>query len=306
MNNNIKLIGIIFIVSLLILFSSVFVVKEGQEGIVLRLGEILPGADGGYSSYQPGIQFKLPLVEQAKKFDVRIRTFNVPSSRILTKEQKMVHVDYYVKWKIKNVAKYYKTTNGLVMNAQRLLEQRINNALRASFGERSISEVISGDRVNIMDNLRDKANEYSGNLGVEVIDVRLKQIDLPKEVSLSVYQRMRADREKVATKYRSDGKSQAEKIRAEADAKVTVIIASAESDGANIMAEGDASAAKIYNDSYEKDKSFYSVLRSLQAYERSFTDKRDVLVLNPNIEYFKYFHGFSAEGKARTQSKRSS
>ena len=195
--------------------------------------------------------------------------------------------------RIKNVAKYYKTTNGLLMHAQRLMEQRINNALRASFGERTISDVISAERENIMTTLRDKANENSENLGIEVVDVRLKRIDLPKEVSISVYQRMRADREKVATKYRSDGRSQAEKIRATADADVTVILATAKADSASIRAKGDGEAATIYNSAYEKDSKFYNILRSLQAYENSFNSKKDFLVLKPNIEYFKYFHGIN-------------
>lgn len=278
-------------VALLLLISTIFTIKEGEEGIVLRLGEILHSQDGKYIGYLPGIHFKLPLIEQVKKFDIRLRTFNVPSSRILTKEQKMVHVDYYVKWRIVNVAKYFKTTNGLLSHAQRLLEQRINNALRASFGERTISDVISAERENIMSTLKDKANENSDNLGIEVVDVRLKQIDLPKEVSLSVYQRMRADREKVATKYRSDGRSASEKIRATADADVTVILASAKAESAEIRANGDAEAAAIYNNAYEKDSKFYNVLRSLEAYVNSFKGNKDFIVLKPNIEYFNYFHG---------------
>lgn len=280
-------------IAALLVLTSLFTIKEGEQGIVLRLGEIVHQASGETRTYDPGLHIKFPLIEQVKKFDVRLRTFNVPSSRILTKEQKMVHVDYYVKWRIKDVAKYFKTTNGVLIHAQRLLEQRINNALRASFGERTISEVITAERENIMSTLKDRANDNSDNLGIEVVDVRLKQIDLPKEVSLSVYERMRADREKVATKYRSDGKSQAEKIRAQADADVTVILASANAESAEIRASGDAEAAAIYNNAYEKDSKFYNILRSLQAYENSFKSKKDFLVLKPNIEYFKYFHGIS-------------
>jgi membrane protease subunit HflC len=297
MEKDIKNIAIGSFAALLLIVSTVFTINEGEEGIVLRLGEILHGSNGGVISYNPGIHFKLPLIEQVKKFDVRLRTFNVPSSRILTKEQKMVHVDYYVKWRITDVAKYFKTTNGLLTHAQRLLEQRINNALRASFGERTISDVITAERENIMTTLKDKANENSSNLGIEVVDVRLKQIDLPKEVSLSVYQRMRADREKVATKYRSDGRSAAEKIRATADADVTVKIATAHAESAEIKASGDAEAATIYNNAYEKDAKFYNVLRSLQAYVNSFKSTKDFLVLKPNIEYFKYFHGVNGKNE---------
>jgi len=293
MEKQIKNIAIASFAVLLLILTSIFTINEGEKGIVLRLGEIVQNDSNQYYSYNPGIHIKIPFIEQVKKFDVRLRTFNVPSSRILTKEQKMVHVDYYVKWRIKNVAKYYKTTNGVLMHAQRLMEQRINNALRASFGERTITDVISAERENIMSTLRDKANENSDNLGIEVVDVRLKQIDLPKEVSLSVYQRMRADREKVATKYRSDGKSQAEKIRAAADADVTVILATAKATSADIRAKGDGEAAEIYNNAYEKDSKFYNILRSLQAYENSFKSKKDFLVLKPNIEYFKYFHGIN-------------
>ena len=297
MERDIKNFAIGAFLLVFIVVSTLFTVKEGEQGIVLRLGEILQSQNGNVITYEPGIHVKLPLIEIVKKFDVRLRTFNVPSSRILTKEQKMVHVDYYVKWKISDVAKYYKTTNGLLEHAQRLLEQRINNALRASFGERTISDVISAERENIMSTLKDKANENSNNIGIEVVDVRLKQIDLPKEVSLSVYERMRADREKVATKYRSDGRSAAEKIRATADADVTVILATAKSDSAKIRASGDTEAAAIYNDAYEKDQGFYNVLRSLQAYVNSFKSSKDFLVLKPNIEYFKYFHGVDEKNK---------
>ena len=291
MISNMKSTLIIAVMALLLLSSSVFIIKEGEEGIVLRLGEIVTAKDSKYVSYSPGIHFKVPFIEQVKKFDIRLRTFNVPSSRILTKEQKMVHVDYYVKWRITNVAKYFKTTNDFMMHAQRLLEQKINNTLRAAFGERTISDVVSGERINIMDTLRDKANASSQNFGIEVVDVRLKQIDLPKEVSISVYERMRTDRERVATKYRSDGRAEAERIRAGSDAEVTIILANATFESARIKATGDAEAAKVYNDAYMQDTSFYGLLRSLQAYEKSFSNANDFLVLQPNIEYFKYFHG---------------
>jgi modulator of FtsH protease HflC len=291
MISNIKSTLIIAVIALLLLASSTFIIKEGEEGIILRLGEIVTSKDSNYKSYNPGIHFKIPFIEEVKKFDIRLRTFNVPSSRILTKEQKMVHVDYYVKWRITDVAKYFKTTNDFFIHAQRLLEQRINNTLRATFGERTISDVVSGERIDIMEILRDKANSSSQNFGIEVVDVRLKQIDLPKEVSISVYERMRTDRERVATKYRSDGMAAAEKIRAGSDAEVTVILANTAFDSAKIKAEGDATAAKVYNDAYMQDTSFYELLRSLQAYEKSFSNPNDFLVLQPNIEYFKYFHG---------------
>lgn len=288
---NIKSTLITGVMLLLLLSSSVFVITEGEEGIILRLGEIVAGKDSKYVSYGPGIHFKIPFIEQVKKFDIRLRTFNVPSSRILTKEQKMVHVDYYVKWRIVDVAKYFKTTNDFLAHAQRLLEQKINNTLRAAFGERTISDVVSGERINIMETLRDRANSSSQNFGIEVVDVRLKQIDLPKEVSMSVYERMRTDRERVATKYRSDGRAEAERIRAGSDAEVTVILANATFDSAKVKAEGDAEAAKIYNDAYMQNTSFYNLLRSLQAYEKTFSNTNDFLVLQPNTEYFKYFHG---------------
>ena len=291
MINNIKSVLIMAVIALLLLSSSIFVIKEGEKGIILRLGEIVTSKDGKYTSYEPGVHFKMPFIEQVKKFDVRLRTFNVPSSRILTKEQKMVHVDYYVKWRITDIAKYFKTTNDFFLYAQRLLEQRINNTLRAAFGQRTISDVVSGERVDIRETLRDKANSSSQNFGIEVVDVRLKQIDLPKEVSMSVYERMRTDRERVATKYRSDGRAAAEKIRAGSDAEVTVILASAAFESAKIKAEGDATAAKVYNDAYMQDTGFYGLLRSLQAYEKTFSNANDFLVLHPNTEYFKYFHG---------------
>ena len=294
-NFNKALILIITIV--FFLSTSIFIINEGESGLVLRLGEILKNSEGGFATYSPGIHLKFPVIDQVKKFDIRLRTFNVPSSRILTNEQKMVHVDYYVKWKIVDIAKYYKTTNNYFLHAQRLLEQRINNTLRAAFGERTISDVVSGERIDIMNTLKNKANDSSENFGIQVVDVRLKQIDLPKEVSMSVYERMRTDRERVATKYRSDGRRQAEQIRATSDAEVTVILATAKEQSATIKAQGDAQAAQIYNDAYTKNKAFYGLIRSLQAYENSFSRSKDFLVLQPNTQYFDYFHGLNGSHK---------
>ncbi len=289
-----KTIGLIVLVFVLIIAnSSLFIITEGQAGLKLRLGEIVKDSDGKDKVYGPGLHFKVPFLNQVRKFDVRLQTLTVQSSRIMTEEQKYVIVDYYVKWRIEEVALFYKRTNGMVIRAQTLLEQQINDALRAAFGKRTITDVISGERMNIMSIIAEATNKSAQDLGVEVIDMRIKSVDLPKEVSESVFARMRVKREQVANHLRSDGKAQAEKIRAKADAIVTVTIAKAQEEGAIIRAKGLAEAADIYAQAYQKDSEFYEFYRSLEAYTSAFDQGQDMLVLQPEAKFFKYFNNIN-------------
>jgi membrane protease subunit HflC len=279
---------IIAVPVIFILFSSCYVIQEGQRAIVLRLGDIVK-AEAGPRIDQPGLHFKWPFVDQAKIFDVRLQTFEEKSSRILTKEQKYVLVDYYVKWRITDLSLFFKRTEGAISKTEQLISQKVNDVLRAAFGERTITEVVSGERENIMMLLRQETNDSAKNLGLVIVDVRIKRIDLPSEVSHSVFQRMSADRERVATKHRSDGRAVAESIQAKADAESVVIIAKAREKAALLKAKGDADAATIYNQAYLKDPGFYRLYRSLAAYEHTFKDADDLIVLQPKSTFFNYF-----------------
>lgn len=284
------LLGILVLILLSIAYGSLYTVNEGQQALLTRLGEIINDPDTGKPYViGPGLHFKMPFINQVQKFDTRLQTFTVQSSRILTQEQKYVLVDYYVKWRIHDLPIYYQRTGGQAFEAENLLQQRINDALRAAFGRRTITEVVSGERENIMENITRQANQGAQNLGVMVVDVRIKSIDLPKEVSDSVFSRMRAEREQVATKHRADGKAQAEAIRAMADAKAAVVVAQSNADAAKIRAEGTREAAEIYTAAYSRDPNFYAFYRSIQAYQNSFNQKRDILLLSPDSEFFKYF-----------------
>lgn len=295
-----KLELVLLTVFLIIILGGTFVVREGEQGLVLRLGKIAVDGQGNPESYKPGLHFKLPLISQVKIFDVRLQTKNIESSRIVTEEKKDVLVDYYVKWRVNNAPLYYTRTNGDQNRAEVLLEQQINDGLRAQFGRRSIKEVVANERSDIMEALRKKANQKAADYGIDVVDVRIKGIDLPQEVSAAVYDRMRAERERVAAEHRSEGKAQAEAIRAKADANVTVTLAKAKSDGIRIRGEGDALAARIYADAYSKEPRFFSFYQSLLAYGNAFSTKQDVLVLSPDSQFFKYFNsvpGSSNENK---------
>lgn len=289
------------VILLLFAFSSIYIVNEGQQAILLRLGKIIIDKNTNEPAVQgPGLHFKWPFIYVARVFDTRIQTLAIDSSRIVTAEKKDVLVDFYVKWRIHNLAAYYTSTDGNEFQAETLLQQKLNDGLRAEFGKRNIREVVSGERIDIMAILKTYANESAQNLGIKIIDVRIKSIDLPTEVSTAVYERMRAERERVATEHRADGKAAAEAIRAKADANVTVALAKAKSDAKRIHGEGDATAAAIYATAYAKNPDFFAFYRSINAYVESFADKKDVLVLKPDSQFFKYFNtsGPMKEAKA--------
>lgn len=284
---------------LILLYSSVFVVTEGQGALLLRLGKIELDTKGQAALKTPGLHFKIPLINQIWRFTTRLQTLDIQSSRIVTAEKKDVIVDYYVKWRISNPALYYTRTSGNATNAQILLEQQLNDGLRAEFGRRTIAEVIADDRASIMDTLNQQANQSAKTLGLQIVDVRIKRIDLPTEVSAAIFERMRAERARVATEHRAQGRANAEALRANADAEATITVATAKADSMRIRGEADAKAAQIYAAAYTKDSAFYAFYRSLLAYKKSFATKQDILILKPDLQFFKYFNGIQNGSAAK-------
>ena len=290
MNTKTMVSMILIILALFLIATGVYTVREGQRALVLRLGELVVNPQTHQPEVMlPGLHFKVPAITKVRKLDVRLQTLDVDSSRILTAEQKYVIVDYFAKWRIKDVALYYKRTGALLYRTRMLLRQKTNDALRAAFGKRTIKEVISGDRVSIMMILKKKADESARSLGLQVIDLRIKGIDLPAEVRDSVFQRMSTEREQVATKHRSQGKAKAEAIQANADAAVAVMLANAKASAQKIRAIGDAKAANVYLNAYRKNPKFYTFYRSLKAYGQVFKNKSTIMVIKPNGRFFKYF-----------------
>ena len=281
----------IAIISLLLILivSSVFVIYEGQRGIVFEFSKIKrDSSTGEMMVFDPGLHFKIPFIQSVKKLDARIQTLDEPADRFVTSEKKDLIVDSFAKWRIVDFSTYYLRTSGSIDNARALLKQKVNNGLRTEFGTRTIKEIVSGDRDSIMAKALESARSSREDLGIEVVDVRIKAINLPTEISNSIYERMRAERTAVAKEHRSKGKEQAEIIRATIDAKVTIMLAEAQKDAFTTRGEGDALAAKIYSDSYTKDAEFYGFIRSLEAYEKSFNSKNDIMVVQPDSDFFRY------------------
>jgi len=280
------------VILLIIASLSVFVVDQRENAIVFRLGEVVD------VKKEPGLYFKVPLLDNVRTFDVRILTIDTPEpERFLTSEKKNVLVDLFIKWRITDVRQFYVSVQGNEALAQTRLLQTINDGLRAEFGNRTVHEVVSGERDQIMDLMRKKANEDADKIGVEVYDVRLKRVDLPQEVSESVYRRMEAERKRVANELRSTGAAESEKIRANADRQREVIVAEAYRAAETIKGEGDAKATAIYARAYEPNPEFYAFYRSLEAYKLSFTGKNDLLVVDPSSDFFKYLKSGGSSGK---------
>ena len=275
---------LVSIIVLLILLSlSTFTVDQREFALVFRLGEIVS------VKKEPGLYFKTPIVENVKFFDKRILTYESDQpDRFITSEKKNVLVDSYIKWRIMDPSKYYVSVNGDERQAERRITQTVNDGLRAEFGKRTIQEVVSGQRSEIMGILQERADSESRLIGVEILDVRLRRVDLPEEVSQSVYQRMNAERKSVANELRSQGFADSEKIRAVAEKERDIIITEAYKDAQKIKGAGDATAAKIYADAFSKNQDFYDFFRSLEAYRKSFKGKDDILVLDPNSDFFKF------------------
>lgn len=275
---------------LLLILSSVFTVTQGQNGIILRLGRLITDSQTGkVLVLQPGLHLKTPFIENVRIFDTRIQTMDIKSTRIVTKEKKDVMVDYYVKWQIADLAQYFKSTGGNEFKAETLLEQQLNTLLRAQFGKRTISDAVSGGRDDVMELLRKAAEKQAAELGIIVVDVRIKGIELPANTSNAIYQRMRADMQKIANRHRADGQAAAEQIQAKADADVMVLLAKTKSKAQQVRAVGQAEAATIYAKAYSQNKDFFALYRSLLAYEGSFTSKKDILVLDQSSAFFDYF-----------------
>ena len=292
MKQTIGTVVVVLIAALVVLSMSLFIVDQRQNAIVFRFGEFVSIKKAA------GLYFKVPLLDNVRYYDVRILTIDTAEpERFLTSEKKNVLVDLFVKWRITDVRQYYVSVQGNEALAQTRLLQTINDGLRAEFGNRTVHDVVSGERDKIMELMRARANDDAGKIGVEVLDVRLKRVDLPQEVSESVYRRMDAERKRVANELRSTGSAESEKIRADADKQREVILAEAYRDAQRVKGEGDAKATATYARAYEQNAEFYAFYRSLEAYKASFRNRSDVLVLDPNSEFFKYFKSGSKPGK---------
>jgi len=280
-------VGVIMLVSM-----SAFTVDQRDRAIVFQLGEIKEIID------KPCLHFKWPLIQNVRNFPKLILTWDDPEAqRFITIENKPVLVDAFVKWRIVDVTKYYVSVAGDEIAAARRINQTVNGLLREEFGKRTVHDVVSGERDEIMNNVREKVDLDVSGLGIQVVDVRLKRVDLPQEVSVDVYRRMESERKRVASELRSNGSAEAEKIRADADKQREIIIAEAYRDAQRIKGEGDAKAAAIYARAFNENPEFYAFYRSLEAYRASFKSRSDVLVLDPNSEFFRYFRNLGKGSK---------
>ena len=280
------------VAALVLLSMSVFVVDQRQNAIVFQLGEVVSVKTA------PGLYFKVPLMQNVRFFDSRILTLDtVDPERFITAEKKNVLVDSFVKWRIVDVKQYYVSVGGDEVRAKTRLLQTVNSSMREEFGKRTIHEVVSGERDKIMEVLRTKADSDARKIGVEVLDVRLKRVDFPLEISESVYRRMDAERKRVANELRATGNAESEKIRADADKQREVILAVAYRDAQKTKGEGDAKASATYAAAFGRNPEFYAFYRSLEAYKQSFKDKNDVMVIDPSSAFFKYLKNSGRTGK---------
>ena len=274
---------IVGLVALILAWGSLFVVSERERAVLLRFGQVVR------ADIQPGFHVKVPLIDKVRIFDGRLQTLDVPSERFLTLEQKAVIVDSYIKWRIHDVFAFYRATAGDVFRANTLLAQRAESRMRNKFGGLTLNEVVSGQRDELMQDITESLDGVAQHeMGISVVDVRVKRIDLPPQVSDSVYERMSSEREKEAQEYRSKGQEMAEGIRANADRQTRVIMADAYREAEMIRGDGDAKAAEIYASAYSQDSEFYAFYRSLQAYKQSFSGAGDIMLLEPKGDFFRY------------------
>ena len=278
------IISIVIAAIILLAVNSVFIVSEGQTAILLQFGRITE------AGFKPGLHFKLPLVQQALRFDRRLQTLDAAAERYLTSEKKDVNVDFVVKWRISDSAKFYTAVAGDQERTQQRLAPIVKDGMRTAINSRTLKEVVSSARSDLTDSLVQTANKAAMNLGIDIVDVRIKRVDLPEESSVlrSVYERMRSERKQVADALRAEGNEAAERIRSDADRQVQVIKAEAYREAQTGRGEGDAEAARIYASSYGKDAEFYAFYRSLEAYREAFTPANGVLVLDPKSEFLHY------------------
>ena len=283
MKAGLNAIAAVVAVVVVALGATIFTVDQRQYAIVFQLGEVRDVIA------EPGLYFKWPLIQNVRYFDKRILTLDsAEPERFITSEKKNVLVDSYVKWKIVDPKLYYVSVAGDETRAKTRLSQTVNAGLREEFGKRTVHDVVSGERDKIMEQMREKADQDARKIGVQIVDVRVKRVDFPTEVSESVYRRMEAERKRVANELRSEGSAEAEKIRADADKQREVIVAEAYRDAQKMKGEGDAKAAATYAQAFSQNPEFYSFYRSLEAYRASFRNKSDVIVVEPNSDFFKY------------------
>ncbi|WP_428087067.1 protease modulator HflC [Candidatus Thioglobus sp.] len=279
-----KLGLIVVAIVIFVLSSALYIIDETEVAIKLRLGEIVT------VETQPGLKFKMPFVNNVVKFDARVQTLDTPADRFLTSEKKNVIVDSYIKWRISDAEQFYKSTGGNLARTDNRLAQIIKTGLKSEFSKRTIVDVVAGKRSEIMNNITKLAKKDIAEFGIEVVDVRIKRIDLSQEVSNSVYRRMQAERQRVAKEFRSKGAEEGEIIRAAADKQRTITLADAYRDSEIIRGEGDAISASNYAKAYSKNADFYSFHRSLESYKKSFAGQNDILVLSPDTEFFRHFN----------------
>ncbi len=270
-------------IGLFILYGSLFIVSETELAIKFRLGEIVK------SDYEPGLHVKIPFVNNVRKYDSRILTLDARPARYLTKEKKNVLVDFFVKWRINDVESFYKSMNGSVNTARTRIYTIVNDSLRSEIDSRTVKEVISGERRVLMEKTKEIGNVGVKDFGIDIVDVRVKRIDYEQSISASIYRRMVAERTRVAKDFRSKGAEAAERIKADADRQRTILIAESYRTAQKTRGDGDAKAASTYAKAYTKDREFYAFYRSLKAYRTSFANDNDLLVIQPDSEFFKYF-----------------
>ncbi|EKE18369.1 MAG: hypothetical protein ACD_10C00015G0003 [uncultured bacterium] len=295
MSSRINLLGGVIATILVVMAMSIFTVDQRQYALVFQLGEVKRVIT------EPGLNFKIPMIQNVRYFEKRIITLdNTDPERFITSEKKNVLVDSYIKWRIVDPSLYYISVSGDEARARTRLNQTVNAGLREEFGKRTVHDVVSGERDKIMEQMRKKADVDTRKIGIEIIDVRLKRVELPTEVSDAVYRRMEAERKRVANELRSEGSAEAEKIRADADRQREVIIADAYRDAQKIKGEGDAKAAATYGQAFSQSPDFYAFYRSLEAYRGSFKNKSDILVVEPSSDFFKYM---KSSGRSNDKGK---
>ncbi len=277
-------IGLLIAAVVFIASNALFVVNQWETGIVFRLGEIVK------SDLAPGLHVKTPFINNVRTFDKRVQTMDSQPERYLTGELKNLEVDSFVKWRVSNAQLFYTSMGGDYRLADMRLSQIVKDGLRAQFGSRTVQDVVSGDRVEVARIITELANKEASQFGIDIVDVRIKRIDLPRDISESVYRRMEAERQRVAADLRSLGGESAERIRADADRQRTIILAQAYREAEQTRGQGDALSADIYAKAYGKDKAFFSFYQSLNAYQDAFSNKSDMIILDPKTDFFKHFN----------------
>jgi membrane protease subunit HflC len=285
MSSKLPVIAIVLFVLALVASGIFYTVDEREKAIVFKFGEIIRSDD------KPGLRVKFPFINNVRYFDARVQTMDADPELYITAEKKGLVVDSFVKWRIIDTTQYFVSVGGLKANASKRLRQLINDGLKTEFAKRTVTEVISGDRGTIMEIVQENTNKNAERFGIEVIDVRLKRVDLVKEISQSVFARMEAERGRVAKDLRARGAEVAERLRADADRQAQIIVAEAERDAQIKRGEGDAEASRIYAEAFNQDAEFFSFYRSLEAYKNTFSDKNTMMVIEPTSEFFKYLKG---------------